>query len=252
MTVGTLDHWGKIFHPVGWFIPPYVTMGAISSAAQIITGRGNNFSQDDLERILEVFYEDHFLSRMVASYYPIAPAIKEYQATIAESVEAHFLGLNHIAALGLMPVVEGAGRQLAAQRGLRQKKIKSALTALANDCKQDSIKNNIGAVGEVVSMMESFASFIDNYLYIGVANYPLADKTNRHGITHGNYTDADYGTPLNFYKMITAINFLTFISSFRARMSWLGPSDTEASAKLVSYYQALKRLRALRPVHTTN
>lgn len=25
MAAGTLDHWGQIFHRVGWFIPPYVT-----------------------------------------------------------------------------------------------------------------------------------------------------------------------------------------------------------------------------------
>jgi hypothetical protein len=32
--------------------------------------------------------------------------------------------------------------------------------------------------------------------------YPLLDKTNRHGILHGAYKDADYGRPINFYKAI--------------------------------------------------
>jgi hypothetical protein len=247
--VGTLDHWRQIFHPVGWFIPPYVTMGAISQATQIIMERGDNFTQDDLEKILELFYGEEFLARMVASFYPIAPAIKDYQATIRECVEAHFFGLNRIAALGLIPVVEGAGWQLAVQRGLKQKPGKNALVALANDCKKESVEKSLGAVGEVVSMMESFASFISNYLYVGASNYPLTDKTNRHGMTHGVYADADYGTPLNFYKMITAINFLTFISSFRANMSWLGPSPSQESTQLTLYYQALKNSRAARPGH---
>jgi hypothetical protein len=246
---GTLDHWSQIFHRVGWFIPPYIAMGEISQAAGIIMERGDRFTQDDLEQILAIFYGEEFLARMVANFYPAAPAIQDYRAIIREAVEAHFFGLDRVAALGLIPVVEGAGWQLAVQRGLSQKKpAKNALIALADDCKKAATEKSLGAVGEVISMMESFVSFIGNYLYIGSSNYPLTDKTNRHGITHGVYADADYGKPLNFYKMITAVNFLTFISSFRANRSWLGPASSAESARLALYYQALRNSRTARPV----
>jgi len=251
LVAGTFEHWTKTFHRVGWCIPPYIPMGALSRASQVIMERGDKFNQNDLEKILEEFYDEDFLARMVTSVYPIAPAIKEYKAIIGESVEAHCLGLDHIAASGFTPVVEGAGRQqLATQRGLKQtpsKNVHNVLMALADDCEQESITKTLGAVGEVVSMMQSFTLFVKNYLYVGAGNYSLSDKTNRHGITHGYYTDADYGTPLNFYKTITAINFLTFISSFKINMSLLGPSPTEASSKRALYYNQVKRLGAMRP-----
>lgn len=245
---GTLDHWGQTFHRVGWFIPPYVAMGEISQATQIIMERGDRFTQNDLEQILAIFYGEEFLARMVTNFYPLAPVISSCQGIIREAIEAHFFGLDRVAVLGLIPVVEGAGWQLAVQRGLNQRKPgKNALLALAADCKKEAIEKSLGAVGEVISMLASFDSFIRNYLYIGSSNYPLTDKTNRHGIAHGVYGDADYGTPLNFYKMITAVNFLTFISSFRANLSWLGPGATAESARLALYYQALKNSRAVRP-----
>jgi len=51
-------------------------------------------------------------------------------------------------------------------------------------------------------MMDSFVFFVKNYMYIDSSLYPLVDTTNRHGITHGAYADADYGRPLNFYKIV--------------------------------------------------
>ena len=83
-------------------------------------------------------------------------------------------------------------------------------------------------------------------MYIDLSHYPLVDKTNRHGIVHGAYADADYGRPLNFFKTIAAIDFLTFVSSFRANISWLAPSPTEASHRLAKYYLMLRKLSAAR------
>src|SRR5208337_2713743 len=82
---------------------------------------------------------------------------------------------------GLVPVIEGAGRQHAMQRGLTAKGIRDVLTALANDWKQESVSKNIGAPDEIASMMDSFASFVRQYLYVDSSLYPLVDKTNRHG-----------------------------------------------------------------------
>jgi len=87
-------------------------------------------------------------------------------------------------------------------------------------------------------MMDSFVEFAKNHLYINSNNYALPDNTNRHGILHGSYTDVDYGEPINFYKSIAAIDFLCFVSAFRASISWLAPSPTEQSQKLSAYYKA--------------
>ena len=60
-------------------------------------------------------------------------------------------------------------------------------------------------------MLDSFVCFIKDYFFFSSSQgYPLADKTNRNGIAHGAYTDAEYGRPISFYKTIAAVDFLTF------------------------------------------
>ena len=244
--MGSLTHWENSFNSVGWFIPPYVQMGVLSRIAAEINSSNGQFEQDELEGTLAQIYEPHGLAAMVMHRYPIVPVIKGYRETIAEAIEAHFFGLNHVAVGGLVPVVEGAGRQLASQRGLATKGIRALFTALAEDCKQESETKKLGAVDEVASMMDSFAHFSKNYLYADSARYPLVDKTNRHGIAHGAYIDTDYGRPLNFFKAIAAVDFLSFVSSFRANVSWLAPDPTETSLRLASYYVSLRKLAKAR------
>lgn len=221
-------------------------MDVLSRIAAEIHARSGQFEQDKLEAMLAELYEPHGLAAMVMHRYSIAPVIKDYRETIAEAIEAHFFGLNHVAIGGLVPVIEGAGRQLASQRGLDSMSIRALFAALAESCKQESASKNIGAADEVASMMDSFAYFTKNYLYVDSSQYPLVDKTNRHGITHGAYADSDYGRPLNFFKAIAAVDFLSFVSSFRANVSWLAPNHTETSLKLAFYYMTLQRQATLR------
>jgi hypothetical protein len=180
----------------------------------------------------------------------MAPIINAYKQTISEAIEAHFLGLDHIATGGLVPVIEGAGKQLAAQRNLirPRQNIKDTVKLLATDFKNDSARNCLGApMSEVTAMMDSFITFTDTYFYSSSQTYPLMDNTNRHGIAHGAYSDAEYGTPINFYKTISAVDFLTFISSFRASISLLAPDPTPESERLATYYEYLKSTRRVKP-----
>lgn len=249
--MGTLSHWENAFRNVGWFIPPYIQMEATSKLAAEITAAGANYSQDDLERSLSQIYGANGLAAMVLDRYSAAPVIKDYCRAIAEAIEAHFLGLNHLAVSGLVPVLEGAGRQLAIQRGLvsssgRSVGVRDVFAKLAEDCKEKSFKGKLGDSGEIESMMDSFAYFTRNFMYADSGLYPLVDKTNRHGITHGAYADADYGRPLNFFKTIAAVDFLTLVSSFGANLSWMAPPQTEASLRLAGYYDALEKLGNMR------
>jgi hypothetical protein len=88
-------------------------------------------------------------------------------------------------------------------------------------------------------MLDSFLCFIENYFFSRSADYPLMDKTNRNGIAHGAYTDAEYGRPISFYKTIAAVDFLTFISSLKtSKMSGFVPSHTPESKALAARYVA--------------
>lgn len=235
----TLDHFKASFNSVGWFIPPYVMLGFLGRLANDISVKGSNFTQGDLEAWLSQVYSPDHLAAMVSERYSVTPYINEYQGIIAQAVEAHFLGLDHVAVSGLMPVIEGAGKKLAKSRGVPWNKSSvNVFIGLADDCKTDAIKNNLGAVGEVVSMIDSFSDFAKNHLYISSDKYPLSDNTNRHGILHGAFSDVDYGKPINFYKAISAIDFLCFLSAFRANISWLCPNYTEHARSISRYYNA--------------
>lgn len=242
------DLWRDSFNKVGWFIPPFIQMGFLSEIVAEIHVKGNGFKLDDLEQKLSIAYCSTSLANMVVNRYPKIPFIKDYKDTIAEAVEAHFLGLDHIAVGGLVPVIEGAGRRLADDRGLASEgSIKNVFKLLATDCKRDSAENNIGAVDEIASMMESFMNFAEIYFYSSSQSYPLPDNTNRHGIAHGVYTDADYGRPINFYKTIAGIDFLTFIAGFRVNISIFAPDPTETSIRRAGYYEYLRKIRNAKP-----
>jgi hypothetical protein len=245
--MSTLDYYKQAFNSVGWFIPPYVAMGFLGALAKKINDNGKALDQQELEEILALIYSPENLATMVTERYPITPYVQDYKVIVSEAVEAHFMGLHHIAVAGLIPVIEGAGKKLADSRNVPFKSITSVFLNLATDCKNDSINNNIGAVGEIVSMMDSFIEFTDKHLYIDSSNYQLTDKTNRHGILHGKYSDNDYGDPINFYKSIAAVDFLCFISAFRASISWFAPAPTEFSNSLASYYYACINVRGSKP-----
>jgi len=248
MTTGILPHFENAFSSVGWFIPPYAAMGFLSAMGAEILRKENSFGQGDLEQWLSKLYGADGLAAMVCSRYPITPVIAEYKETISESIEAHFLGLHHVAVAGLVPVIEGAGRELLASRGLSCKSVRGVFSELASDCKRESIEKNIGATGEIVSMMDSFANFTNNVLYVDSEKYPFIDGTNRHGITHGSFKDGDYGSPINFYKTIGAVDFLAFVSAFRAAISWFAPEVTAESGRLAGYYRELQGIRSKREI----
>ncbi|MBP5956973.1 hypothetical protein ICA16_14975 [Pseudomonas anatoliensis] len=235
--MGNLKGFETEFAKIGFFIPPFVNFGTFS---EIIKGAGTSqgHSQAHIEAALKKIYTPGHLAAMVVSRYPQIPIVQDYKVIISESIEAHFLGLNHVAVSGLVPVIEGTARQLHELFGLgnaRRLELKPMLTALLSYAKQETNRLKLGAYEEVDSMLDSFDHYLKQYLYAGSDRYSLADKTNRNGITHGSYADADYGTPLNFYKVIGAVDVLCLIAKFQP----FAPGDTPESLALAMYYLGL-------------
>jgi hypothetical protein len=234
---------------VGWFIPPYLQLGFLTVITTAIDSGGIT-DPHQLEGFLAQAYSPAHLAVMVQERYAATPIVNEYHAIIAEAVEAHFLGLGHVAVSGLLPVIEGAARKLADSRGIPADDsvgVRTVFETLAEDCKEEAVQRQIGDVGEILTMMDAFVEFTHKYLYVKASNYPLADMMNRHGMLHGAFTDGDYGRPINFYKAIAALDLLCMMSAFRANISWLAPDPTPASAALCSHYLACMALSTLRP-----
>jgi len=217
-------------------------MGFLDFVCAGIREKGEAFTQDDLEEMLAHTYSPGNLAAMVTERYPITPFVRDYKAIISEAVQAHFMGLDHLAIGGLMPVIEGVARKLAVDRGVAHDHIRQTFKNLAEDCKREIIEGEIGAVGELVSMFDSFTDFADTKLYIRSEKYPHPDMTNRNGILHGSYADEDYGQPVNFYKAIAAIDFLCLVSALKANVSWMAPSPTDKSLRFELFYVACQQL----------
>ncbi len=246
----TLDYYKETFNSVGWFIPPYITLGFLSFLAKEIHDSNGAFDQNKLQEALSHIYSECNLAAMVVSRYPITPHVSDFAQTIEEAVESHFMGLDHVAVGGLLPVIEGVALKLAEDRSVKTNTRGSSFKNLAEHCKREVKDKNIGAVGEVISMIDSFIVYSESQLYVDSSKYSLSDNTNRHGILHGAYSDMDYGEPINFYKAISAIDFLCFISAIRASISWLAPSPTDASERLAIYYHACSHFKNLRPARS--
>lgn len=230
------------FNSAGWFIPPYVSIGYLQDVVNDITSNDSV----DLESSLMSVYNEKKLSAMVTERYPKVPIINEYLQIIRESIEAHFLGLDHIAVSGLIPVVEGVGGKFAKAKGINESYVKNVFVAFAEYCKNDVTTHEIGAVNEIVPMLDAFVHFAKENLYVNSDNYPHNDNTNRHGILHGAFSDTDYGTPLNFYKVIGAVDFLCFVISIREPISFLPPNSTLNSITLEKYYRMLTAFKSFK------
>lgn len=244
LTRGSLSHFEEAFASVGWFIPPYANFGFLDPiAAKILQEGPNSFGQESLETALATLYEPIGLAAKVCNRYPKVPFICDYKEIISESVEAHFLGLHHAAATSLTPVIEGAGKEIATLRGvnINKRSPTKIFQDIAKDCMKEVQREQKGAVGELISMLNSFVTFTGSVLYLDSSEYIFDDKTNRHGMLHGSYKDTDYGRPLNFYKLVGAVDFLCLVVSLRESISWWAPESTLESTKLAFHYQFLKR-----------
>lgn len=243
MQTKQLKQAADVLNTVGWFVPPYVGVGLIETVAHGIMSAQGQFTEDDLETILASIYSPDRLAAMVINRYHRMPVIELYQETISEAIAAHFSGFRHVAVGGLIPAVEGIGRELARQRGLKADgAIKAVFDDLLKEANSDVVNRRVGAIQEIVDMLDAFLHFLKEYFFKDSRLYWLLDKTNRHGILHGAYKDADYGRPINFYKTISAIDILTFVSMLKTtKMSGFAPSQTSESNALAEHYRRLQQ-----------
>ena len=244
--MGSLDSWVTEFKKIGWFIPPYVTMGDMDNILGANIKGDANLTQSELENILSSIYSGNHLSSLFVEKYSDTPFIKDYITILQNGIEAHFLGLHYSAVATLIPVIEGVARKLAVKRGVHHQHVKQTIRNICESCKDEVVERKLGAYEEVESMIESFEYFVVNNLYSNSSSYPHEDNTNRNGIAHGSFADSDYGTPINLYKTIAAINSLCFLSAIDAGLSWFPPNHSEASLKKSIYYSLCSKFSGLR------
>jgi len=234
-----------ILNSVGWFIPPFVGIHTSEALSLEITRSNGTFTQHQLELALSRIYGPDRLAAMVLYKYSEVQVVQEYREIIGESVAAHFLGLGHVSVSGLMPAVEGIGLGLIQQWNLTHPRgVKKMFGVLLDDAKTHATSEKYGVTQEILDVIDGLRHFLDACFFEDSQLYPQSDNTNRHGVVHGVYRDADFGMPINFYKTISAIDILTFISMLRMlKKSGFVPDYTDESKALAETYLSLSRIR---------
>ena len=68
-------------------------------------------------------------------------------------------------------------------------------------CRQHVVTNQVGAVGECMSLLDSFELFLSKVLFANTnKQHKFKDGTNRNGMLHAVFADSDFGSPLNFIR----------------------------------------------------
>lgn len=238
--MGSLDHYTDILGRQGLMIPPFSNMRVLDQLAKIIHESATDMD-NRLAAVLFEVYTPANLATMVVSRYAHTPIISEYTVTISEAIEAHILGLDHVAVAGLIPVIEGVVVRLSLFNGISAKKsAKGKFTALVSCAIEKINQKKLGDFQQVESMLKAFLVFLVDYFWENSSSYPLPDKTNRNGILHGAYADKDYGYPINFYKVLSALDMLCWISKFDP----FPPQSSLESEALAFYYISMQKLRS--------
>jgi hypothetical protein len=180
---------------------------------------------------------------MLVERYRKVPMVSEFQASISEAIEAAHLGLFHAAVSTLFPVIEGTIRKMAASRGGDLGQGTGKLAGEVDAMIAHERTMNFGASDERITMLEIFRDFLRNTLLANTASFPGARDLNRHGVLHGVFVN--FGHQANFYILISILDLLTFIMTFRTSgISVLAPTPTDESLALAHYYEALRAISA--------
>jgi predicted nucleotidyltransferase len=238
------------FHQMGWFLPPFYSRATLETLAEKIIAGGPHYPVDRFEAEVQMLFGPRSLTAMVLGRYPQDRVLSEFADSISQAVEAHLMGMNHVAVAGLMPVVEGAGRRLAVERGLipdprGHESIRRVFGDLIRDYRREVVEHGWGATDVVVAILNSFSEFLTDRFYAPSAEHGQADNTNRNGVLHGFYPDAQSGRALTFYKTLSAIDLLSFVGGMQTSF-WMGTSATPNSDRLALAWELQGGLRRRR------
>jgi len=180
---------------------------------------------------------------MLLERYRKVPLILKYQASISEAIEAAQLGLFHAAVSTLFPVIEGIIREMAGSRGVNLGQGTSKLADEVDAMIAHDRTKGFGGSDERITMLEIFRDFLKSTLLVRTASFTGARDLNRHGVLHGVFVN--FGHEANFYILISILDLLTFIMTFRTSgISVLAPDWTEEAQALARYYRALQVISA--------
>jgi hypothetical protein len=224
--------------------PPYFQNRAVEGLIKRLQAVPEKDRRKLLETELPLFYRPDYLSVMLLDRYAKVDVVKDFQKGIREAIDCYFLGLNDAAVSTLLPILEGIVRGIAKTQG-RNPDTKTALLSSEIQAMIDHEAkrwNNDSASDERKELLQGFKRFFDGDLYAHTSSYMGRGELNRHGVAHRLFQG--FGSPANFCILVSILDHLTFVMSFRmSKMSVLAPDDTDESKALANYFLRLVLVR---------
>jgi hypothetical protein len=240
MNYGPAAWLASAFKEVDWPVPAYLTMGFLGELAKNIQEAPAPAKSEVLREALATAYSPLYLSGMFLDRYSKILHVQDFKQHIDESIRTYFCGYTFNAVTGLLPVIEGIIRRMAARQnrdvGHGTRKLVDELQALV-----DKEAQSPHCYGERLAMLEAFRDFVRDRLLQNTDRYSGLDEFNRHGILHGLFEN--YGQEVNFFRLITLLDLLCFsIGLIEGGISMFAPAPTPESTKLAAYYLQLNAL----------
>jgi hypothetical protein len=232
------EYLANAFKQVDWPIPPYLTLGFLSPLAKAIRDAPQDAKLAIVREKLAGAYTADYLAAMYLDRYSRIPYVKDFSRQIDESIRTYFCGYTFNAVTGLLPVVEGIIRKMAASQnrdiGQGTKKLNDELQALV-----DRELRSPTCYGERLVVLEAFRDFVRDRLLQNTERHVGLNEFNRHGILHGIFED--FGQAINFLRLITLLDLLCFsIGLIGGGVSMFAPEPTPESSKLAAVYATLR------------
>lgn len=242
----------------GVIIPQFVGMEDIEKLISLLEEKEK---KDDV--IIDFFRRHLSIPELLVSLYVKNDYISKYIFDIFEAVKSHFLGLNKMAVVGLIPCVEGILREIGYKNfGVKSDVVsKRQLLEGLSSFETEYIKKYVfgdfdwypsgtfrleyfKGRDELIDCVESLRSYIDNVLYKNTKGLVDLNSLNRHAIVHGFNSMSSYEHPSNFFRLINIINSLVILTGYiDQRVSSFHPISTEESKKVSVYLHSLNVLR---------
>jgi len=231
------EYLANAFKQVDWPIPPYLNLGFLSPLAKAINDAPKAAKLAIVREKLAGAYTADYLAAMYVDRYSRISYIKDFARQIDESIRTYFCGYTFNAVTGLLLVIEGIIRKMAASQqhdiGHGTKKLNDELQALV-----DRELQSPAGYAERLVVLEAFRDFVRDRLLQNTDSYIGLNEFNRHGILHGIFEG--FGQAVNFLRLITLLDLLCFsIGLIGGGVSMFAPAATAESSKLAAVYGTL-------------
>lgn len=226
------------FREVDWPIPPYMQLGGfLHPLAKAIKEATPESKLDIMRERMGSAYSADYLADMFVDRYSKIRYVRDFARQIDESFRTYFCGYTFNAVAGLLPVIEGIIRKIAASQnrnvGQGTKRLNGELQAFVDRELQSS-----HCYGERLVILEAFRDFVRDRLLENTEKYTGLNEFNRHGILHGVFEN--FGQAVNFLRLVTLLDLLCFsVGLMEGGVSMFAPSSTPESVQLATVYATL-------------